>query len=170
VKGYYYKVIGIIQDEGQMVGTDSASPAGDSQAQIMIPFATLMDHYGETFFRYRTGGFEAEKVEFHEAILRLEDVKMVESRAEAVRHLMTTNHNKEDWCIIVPVDLLKQAERTKRIFSIVFGSIAAISLLVVGIGIMKHHAGLRDGPYAVDRHPPCAVHPVKRTFVNSTPH
>lgn len=137
VKGYYYKVIGIIQDEGQMVGTDSGSPSGDSQAQIMIPFSTLMDQYGETFFRYRTGGFEAEKVEFHEAVLRVEDVKQVESRAEAVRHLMTTNHKKEDWRIIVPVELLKQAERTKRIFSIVLGSIAAISLLVGGIGIMN---------------------------------
>ena len=137
VKGYYYKVIGIIQDEGQMVGTDSASKSGDSQAQIMIPFTTLMDHYGETFFRYRTGGFEAEKVEFHEAVLRVEDVKKVESRAEAVRHLMLMNHKKEDWRIIVPVELLKQAERTKQIFSIVLGSIAAISLLVGGIGIMN---------------------------------
>ncbi len=137
VKGYYYKVIGIIQDEGQMVGTDASSSAADSQAQVMIPFATLMDQYGETFFRYRTGSFEAEKVEFHEAVIRVEDVKMVESRAEAIRHLMSTNHKKEDWRIIVPVELLKQAERTKQIFSIVLGSIAAISLLVGGIGIMN---------------------------------
>jgi putative ABC transport system permease protein len=50
---------------------------------------------------------------------------------------MRANHKKEDWRIIVPVELLKQAERTKRIFSIVLGSIAAISLLVGGIGIMN---------------------------------
>lgn len=137
VKGYYYKVIGIIQDEGQMVGTDAGSSANNSPAQMMIPFATLMDQYGETFFRYRTGGFEAEKVEFHEAVIRVEDVNKVESRAEAIRHLITSNHKKEDWRIIVPVELLKQAERTKRIFSIVLGSIAAISLLVGGIGIMN---------------------------------
>jgi len=138
VKGYYYKVIGILEDEGQTVGTDGGSGAPSSApAQIMIPFSTLMDQYGETFFRYRTGSFEAEKVEFHEAVLRVEDVNMVESRAEAVRHLMNRNHKKEDWRIIVPVELLKQAERTKQIFSIVLGSIAAISLLVGGIGIMN---------------------------------
>ena len=137
VKGYYYKVIGIIQDEGQMVGTDSGSSSSSAQAQIMIPFSTLMDQYGETFFRYRTGSFEAEKVEFHEAVIRVEDVNKVESRAGAIRHLMETNHKKEDWRIIVPVELLKQAERTKQIFSIVLGSIAAISLLVGGIGIMN---------------------------------
>ena len=137
VKGYYYRVIGIIQDEGQTVGTDSSSAPTSAPAQIMIPFTTLMDQYGETFFRYRTGSFEAEKVEFHEAVLRVEDVKQVESRAGAIRHLMSSNHKKEDWRIIVPVELLKQAERTKRIFSIVLGSIAAISLLVGGIGIMN---------------------------------
>ena len=139
VKGFYYKVIGIIEDEGQAVGTDAGGGGGsaDAQAQVMIPFTTLMDQYGEVFFRFRTGGFEAEKVQFHEAVVRVDDVNMVESRADAIRHLMTSNHKKEDWRIIVPVELLKQAERTKQIFSIVLGSIAAISLLVGGIGIMN---------------------------------
>jgi putative ABC transport system permease protein len=140
VKGFYYKVIGIIEDEGQSVGSDAGGggrSAASSSAQIMIPFTTLMDQYGEVFFRYRTGGFEAEKVQFHEAVIRVDDVNKVESRAEAIRHLMTSNHKKEDWRIIVPVELLKQAERTKQIFSIVLGSIAAISLLVGGIGIMN---------------------------------
>ena len=139
VKGFYYKVIGIIQDEGAAVGTDAAGGdhSAQAQAQIMIPFTTLMDQYGEVFYRFRTGSFEAEKVQFHEAVMRVDDVNMVESRAEAIRHLMTSNHKKEDWRIIVPVELLKQAERTKQIFSIVLGSIAAISLLVGGIGIMN---------------------------------
>ena len=139
VTGFYYKVIGIIEDEGQAVGTDGGggAPSADAQAQVMIPFTTLMDQYGEVFFRFRTGGFEAEKVQFHEAVIRVDDVNRVESRADAIRHLMTSNHKQEDWRIIVPVELLKQAERTKQIFSIVLGSIAAISLLVGGIGIMN---------------------------------
>jgi putative ABC transport system permease protein len=37
----------------------------------------------------------------------------------------------------VPIELLRQAERTKQIFNIVLGSIAGISLLVGGIGIMN---------------------------------
>lgn len=138
VKGYYYKVLGIMEDEGQRVGGENGkSSASNASAQIMIPFSTLMDQYGETFFRMRSGSFEAEKVEFHEAIVRVDDVNQVESRANAIRHLLATNHKKEDWRIIVPVELLRQAERTKQIFSIVLGSIAAISLLVGGIGIMN---------------------------------
>ncbi len=46
-------------------------------------------------------------------------------------------HKKKDYQIVVPLELLRQAARTKRIFSIVLGSIAAISLLVGGIGIMN---------------------------------
>jgi putative ABC transport system permease protein len=137
VKGYYYTIVGVIQDESTLIGTDAASPANSAAAHMMIPFDTLMDQYGETFFRYRTGSFEAEKVEYHEAVIRVEDVAQVESRAEALRHLMKSNHKKDDWRIIVPIELLKQAERTKQIFSIVLGSIAAISLLVGGIGIMN---------------------------------
>ena len=51
--------------------------------------------------------------------------------------MLERNHQKKDYDIIVPLELLKRAERTKKIFNIVLGSIAAISLLVGGIGIMN---------------------------------
>jgi putative ABC transport system permease protein len=51
--------------------------------------------------------------------------------------LLDRLHDKEDYRIVVPLELLFQAARTKRIFNIVLGSIAAISLLVGGIGIMN---------------------------------
>lgn len=136
VKGYYYRILGIIENEGQRVGSESGG-IKTADSQLLIPFSTLMDQYGETFFRMRSGSFEAEKVEYHEAIVRVNDVNMVESRAQAIRQILSSNHKKEDWRIIVPVELLRQAERTKQIFSIVLGSIAAISLLVGGIGIMN---------------------------------
>ncbi len=139
VLGYYYKIVGVIEDEGQRIGGEGGDggSSGDSTAQIFIPFTTMMDQYGETFFRYKTGGFEAEKVQFHEAIVRVNDTAQVVSRAAAVRQILQSNHKKEDWKITVPIELLRQAERTKKIFSIVLGSIAAISLLVGGIGIMN---------------------------------
>jgi putative ABC transport system permease protein len=135
IKGYYYKILGILDNEGQRIGGEGGGSGDD--CQVLIPFSTLMDQYGETFFRFRSGSFEAEKVEFHEAVIRVQDVTQVETRASAIRQILTSNHKKEDWRMVVPVELLRQAERTKRIFSIVLGSIAAISLLVGGIGIMN---------------------------------
>jgi putative ABC transport system permease protein len=46
-------------------------------------------------------------------------------------------HAKKDYEMSVPLALLRQAEATKRTFNIVLGSIAGISLLVGGIGIMN---------------------------------
>ena len=136
VRGFYYQIIGVVADENGNTDTRAAS-GSETTAQMFIPATTLLDQFGETFFRYKTGGFEAEKVEYHDAIVRVLEADQVESRAAAVRQILSSNHKKEDWRITVPVELLKQAERTKRIFSIVLGSIAAISLLVGGIGIMN---------------------------------
>ena len=133
VRGEYYKIIGIIEDDTSPVGGGGNESAG----QMYIPFSTLMDQYGETFFRFRSGSFEAEKVEYHEAIIRVTKLDDVMKTANAIRRILEVNHKKEDWRMIVPIELLRQAERTKQIFSIVLGSIAAISLLVGGIGIMN---------------------------------
>jgi putative ABC transport system permease protein len=51
--------------------------------------------------------------------------------------LARLHKDKKDYRIVVPLELLYQARRTQRIFSIVLGSIATISLLVGGIGIMN---------------------------------
>ncbi len=138
VRNNYYRILGVLEDEGSFTAGDaSKSGSNASTMQVYIPFSTLMDQYGETFFRFRSGSFEAEKVEYHEAIVRVDEVNQVVSRAEAIKHILARNHTKDDWKIIVPIELLRQAERTKQIFSIVLGSIAAISLLVGGIGIMN---------------------------------
>jgi putative ABC transport system permease protein len=134
VRGNYYHVVGVIEDDAQ--GSAAAS-ATDTPEQMFIPFSTLMDQYGETFFRFRSGSFEAEKVEYHEAIVRVGNLANVMKSAAAIRRILEVNHKKNDWSMIVPIELLRQAERTKQIFSIVLGSIAAISLLVGGIGIMN---------------------------------
>jgi putative ABC transport system permease protein len=143
IRGSYYKIIGIIEDESLRATSEGGVQGGTtggnnaSLAQLIMPFDTLLDNFGDTFFRFRSGSFEAEKVEFHEAIVRVADLDSVVSRAEAIKHLLARNHPKEDYRVTVPIELLRQAENTKRIFSIVLGSIAAISLLVGGIGIMN---------------------------------
>ena len=49
--------------------------------------------------------------------------------------LKRLHHDIEDYKIILPRELLAQAQKTQRIFNIVMGTIASISLLVGGIGI-----------------------------------
>ena len=94
-------------------------------------------HYGEILVRRRSGSSERERVELHELTVRVAEGKAVISVAELVRALLKMTHKKADYTMVVPLELLNRAEETKRIFNIVLGSIAAISLLVGGIGIMN---------------------------------
>jgi len=104
---------------------------------MFIPIETARANYGEVLMRRRTGSMEAERVQLHEATVKVHSLEQVQDVSEAVREIMRRNHKKMDYEIIVPLELLKRAERTKQIFNIVLGSIAAISLLVGGIGIMN---------------------------------
>jgi len=114
---------------------DTASKA--AIYRMFIPLSTARARFGETVVKRRTGSIEAEKVELHEVTVKVDDPKRVVSVAQAINALLKRNHKKEDYKIIVPIELLRRAEETKRIFNIVLGSIAAISLLVGGIGIMN---------------------------------
>ena len=69
--------------------------------------------------------------------IKVADADKVQEIAEAVKGVLEKNHKKKDYEIIVPLELLKRAEKTKKIFNVVLGSIAAISLIVGGIGIMN---------------------------------
>ncbi|RNC83320.1 MAG: FtsX-like permease family protein [Balneola sp.] len=71
-------------------------------------------------------------------IVRVTDSKFSVSIADVLSRMLKRRHNEVvDFEIIVPEQLLQQEQRTKRIFNIVLSSIASISLIVGGIGIMN---------------------------------
>ena len=135
----YYQVIGVMEPQAKAIQSEaSAGGAAKSAANRMfIPIETARVRYGELLVKQRAGSYEAERVQLHEATVKVAALEDVPSVAEAVKAVLERNHKKTDYDIVVPLELLKQAERTKQIFNIVLGSIAAISLLVGGIGIMN---------------------------------
>jgi putative ABC transport system permease protein len=71
-------------------------------------------------------------------ILHVEETAFIAATADVASRLLQRRHNTVvDFEVIIPELLLKQEQRTKRIFNIVLSSIASISLLVGGIGIMN---------------------------------
>lgn len=71
-------------------------------------------------------------------IVRVYDNQYSGAIAELMSRMLKRRHNNVvDFEIIVPEQLLEQEQRTKRIFNIVLSSIASISLIVGGIGIMN---------------------------------
>jgi putative ABC transport system permease protein len=61
----------------------------------------------------------------------------IETAGVVTAILNATHKDAGDYTVVVPAGLLEQKERTLRIFKIVMISIAGISLLVGGIGIMN---------------------------------
>ena len=58
--------------------------------------------------------------------------------AEVIRGVLNASHRRApDFAVVVPAELLAQQRRTQRIFEMVMGALASISLLVGGIGIMN---------------------------------
>ncbi len=136
----YYRVVGVMEPFVTPDADASASGAGSSQPAVdrmFIPLETAKRRYGEILFKRRSGSFEQERVALHEVTVKVDRTERVVPVSLAIKDLMERNHKKKDYDIVVPLEQLKQAEETKKIFNIVLGSIAAISLVVGGIGIMN---------------------------------
>jgi len=134
IGGNYFEVIGIVKSEG---GEVSSVQTPDQEVDAYIPLSTARQRFGDVFTQRSSGTWIREQVELHQVIVEVEGIDDVEPVALGLDRLLTTFHEKVDYRLSVPLALLRQAEATKRTFNIVLGSIAGISLLVGGIGIMN---------------------------------
>ncbi|RLD16047.1 hypothetical protein DRI50_02860 [candidate division KSB1 bacterium] len=76
--------------------------------------------------------------ELGQLIVHVKDEKQILKTAQLIETILLRRHDaQKDFAMIVPEQLLKQSEETQRIFNLVMGTIAGISLLVGGIGIMN---------------------------------
>ena len=71
-------------------------------------------------------------------ILQVKETEQLGATANIVKRILLRRHSGlYDFEVTIPELLLKQQQRTKKIFNIVLGAIAGISLIVGGIGIMN---------------------------------
>ena len=134
IGGETFRIVGIVKSEG---GKAANIQIPDRQEDAYVPLEVARTYFGDISFRRTTGSSEREMVELHQLILQVDETSHVEMTAQAIERMLQRFHHKKDYTVSVPLALLKQAEATKRTFNIVLGSIACISLLVGGIGIMN---------------------------------
>ncbi len=130
----YFEVVGIVKSESSSSG---GMQMPDQEIDAYIPINVARDRYGDVSQQTQAGSRSREYVELHHLIVEVRDLDNVESTANAIQAMLKRFHKKQDYKMSVPLALLRQAEATKRTFNIVLGSIAGISLLVGGIGIMN---------------------------------
>jgi putative ABC transport system permease protein len=142
----YYRVVGIAEEKTSTTassGLDEKDPTGAKKSGanlggIYIPLTTVKSRFGETSMQVSSGsGRTLERIELQEIIVKVFDIDRVLDTRKSIETLLKRYHKKGDYEIVVPLELMRQAKDFQRIFTIVLGSIAAISLLVGGIGIMN---------------------------------
>jgi len=134
--GDYYTVVGTLAPRIPIGGSVSES-GKDITGEVFIPFDTARARYGLLQVRRRAGSTDMEEVELHQIVIEVDAPENVPMVANASREMLRRFHKKLDYEVVVPLELLARAAETKRIFNVVLGSIAGISLLVGGIGIMN---------------------------------
>ena len=73
-----------------------------------------------------------------EIVIQVTDTSKVMAAATLIKRILeVAHHHAKDYQMVVPLELLRQSQRTQRTLNLVLGTIAAISLLVGGIGIMN---------------------------------
>jgi len=134
---HYFRIVGVTQYRTPSAGVGSSLSAEDFNRDIYIPLTTDRARIGETLERSQQGSYVEEKLELSQITVQVDSVEDVKPTAKVLEGLLAKTHKQTDFAIVTPLDLLEQAEAAQRIFSVVLGSTAAISLLVGGIGIMN---------------------------------
>ena len=123
--GDWYDIVGVV--EGRAVSRSRTGPirSRDVNRAVFVPLPSL------------DRGTDGRADGIDEIVLRVDDSESVGASAEVARRVIQRTTGGAPVDVIVPREILRQKERTQRIFNVVTGAIAAISLLVGGIGIMN---------------------------------
>lgn len=138
VRTHRYTIIGVMRSRTASAAIGGSMSGQDFNKDIYIPLSTFRVRIGDIVFTRLSGTFMAEQVELSQITLKVREMADVVPTSEVVKESLRKSHgSKGDFDVIVPLELLRQADQIRHIFNIVLGSIAAISLIVGGIGIMN---------------------------------
>ncbi|HMO49712.1 MAG TPA: ABC transporter permease [Kiritimatiellia bacterium] len=122
----FFDVVGVIRQ-----------PAKGSESMILIPYETARRTYGSTSLRREAGSTEFTRTEIGQIVMRFDSEDVIPAYADVIRRNLDANHPRGDYRLVVPLEILETKQRTQRILNLVLITIAAISLVVGGIGIMN---------------------------------
>ena len=159
VKDVWLKVVGIIEEK--LISETAQENLGirDLNQDIYVPIKTFLVRYkdrkilsdqpldlgggGMIIIGGNDGGPKKRKPRgnYHQIdklTVQVNNSNELKATAEVISRMLKRKHNGMlDFEISIPINLLKQQQKTKQIFNIVLSIIAGISLLIGGIGIMN---------------------------------
>jgi putative ABC transport system permease protein len=125
----WFEVTGVLQTKTLFTETVGELAARDLNNDVYIPLST---------FSKRIPKVNELSSELKQVTVRLGSSEYLLQSADVIRSILIRRHfNNDDFSIIIPYELMEQEKKESRIYNLLLASIAAISLLVGGIGIMN---------------------------------
>jgi putative ABC transport system permease protein len=124
-----HTIVGVLKFKGGKAGKKDMTGIVDSfDESIYVPYKSLIIRKS----------IDENQNEIDKIILSLKDENQVDHAAALLNKILYRRHYYlDDFKVVIPKELIKQQEETQKVFNIVMVSIAGISLLVGGIGIMN---------------------------------
>jgi putative ABC transport system permease protein len=125
----WFQVLGVMETKALFTETVGELAARDLNQDIYVPLSTFLKRF--------TPKNELDS-ELKQITVKVTSSEMLIPASRVLQRLLQRRHfQNDDFSLVIPYELLKQEEKERRIYNILLGSIAAISLLVGGIGIMN---------------------------------
>ena len=137
------QLLRVAQDHFRIVGIlDNAAAVKDAGGddinnQVFIPLATARALNGDISRLASSGQSEVTNIQLDTIAIQLQDSDQVLSVAARLENYFDLTHKQKDYDFQIPLAQLRQKAATQRIFTVVMASIAGLSLLIGGIGIMN---------------------------------
>ena len=151
----WLKIVGVVERRDFTASASDEMGISSTDNKIFVPAQTILlrfknrslvraDEVERSNARRRMGSAQALTADdknpnqLDKIILQVKETEQLGATANIVKRILLRRHSGlYDFEVTIPELLLKQQQRTKKIFNIVLGAIAGISLIVGGIGIMN---------------------------------
>lgn len=129
IEDQWLEVIGVLESKALFTETVGELAARDLNTDVYVPLSMFLDRFS------RGNALDSE---IQQLTIQVENSEHLMETSALVNEIVKRHHfNNEDYGIVIPLELLKQEEKERQIYNFLLGAIAAISLLVGGIGIMN---------------------------------
>jgi len=133
----FFRVVGVLPDAEFQSPNRLALGIDERALEVYVPYQTVIDRFGLQITVRRAGSRESSEVELHQIVCVVDSEEDVLPAARGVQAILERFHEKKDYEVTVPLELLESRRKTQRVFDIVLPIVAGVSLLVGGIGILN---------------------------------
>ena len=146
IKDIWFDVIGVLEPKLMSTKQIEGLEVGNQNYEMLVPITSVINRISQVEqtgnnrirVRRRDPVRYIDKNSIDQMTIKITNAEDITESNELINRILLRRHNNvPNFQIVIPEELLKQSQQTQRIFNVVMGAIAGISLLVGGIGIMN---------------------------------